>query len=207
MLHHYKLDADNLISYHLLGDFVLVDFVTYTEPANLLDTIRTYFNYFAGLPNVSFWGSFPGTCNPLVVRANLDVVKEKGFSYRVFYAKEEIAAEDLARFERTVLYPHVNAANAQAKRGKQFACEADVGNGSNVNGFKQCSIFAPLKENTLPVRTPIKFYQMDAEGVLVAEFDEKPQTGENFFVATRLSDLFKLKKIKIADSKPKFFDL
>lgn len=199
MLARHVLDNDRSIEYQILGEFVLVNFVYYLDSDTLINDVRTYFNYFGNLPGVSFLGGYPGTPNPIFIDSVLRIVKEKGFNYRIFYDKEEIAAADLNNFEITTLNPSLVVAKAKQKRGRQAVCDLDLG-----NRFKPCAVFCPLIEN-IPVKTPVKYYRLDATNTFIDELEHKPNDNSLYYSSVRLSELFRTKIIKLENNKPVFY--
>jgi hypothetical protein len=197
----YFINENNFINYEIVNDFVMVRSIFYDDFSFLSQHIFAYIDFFANIENVNFLGGYPGTFNPLVVRYVLDYLKNKNFNYRIFYDKQEV--KDIQRFERVILESRVQQSLlVDSPSVLQSACNGYVGQALEKSGFKRCCVFSPLKINYDYVKTPIKYYEIDSQGYLIAEYDEKPSRGGRYYQSYRLKPMFDTGVIRIENGKP-----
>lgn len=206
MIKNYKIDEFNHINYRIVNNFIVIDFIHFDDPSRIFESMKNFFDYFATLDGADFLGSFPGCVNPLVVKAGLDVIKSYGFNYRIFYDKQEV--EDLTVFENEVLNTYVDKCQqfiaGPTWNNTQSSCDGIIGKYAQTEGFKPCAVFSPLKKKVGYVRTPVKYYEVDSQGFLIKEYDEKPKK-DNLHMSYRLTNMFQICKIKVENGSLKYF--
>lgn len=204
MIINYKLNDNNFINYKIQKDYAVVDFLYFDDPQSIYDCWKHYFDYLATFDFLEYVGCYPGCNNPLVIKAALDVFKFYGFNYRIFYDDKEV--DDLNIFENQIIQPFLETClSLPQTKIVQSSCDGVIGSYASQSGFKLCAIFGPLRKKMGYVKTPVKYYKIDKDGFLTEEFDEKPNTKDMFFQNHRLSEMFKICKIKIIDGSLKYY--
>jgi len=197
-----KYDENNFMSYEQINNFILMRYMVFDNAESLAVRMKFYFDTFAAIDGAEYLGSFPGTINPVVVQAGIEVIKEYQYPYRVFYNSDEV--EDVPNFERLTLNPVYRLALALNSNEKQAACEGRIYDLAKISGFGTCAVYSPLKPTISTVLTPIKYYLMDSEGVLISESADKPPAGVNYFSSVRLGSMFRQNIIQIQNGKPTY---
>jgi hypothetical protein len=196
----YKINDNNFINYEILEDFVMVKSIFYDDVNVLFERINHYMDYFSKLENINFLGTFPGTCNPLVISYALDYVRNRKFLFRIFY--DGIEYNDTRLFRRNILIPAFEyALTIPSENVLQSACSGAVGIASEKNGFKKCCLFCPLKKYYSYVKTPIRYYEIGADGTFTQEYQEKPIQNKIYYQSIRLKNMFPLYNIVMKNGK------
>jgi hypothetical protein len=203
MISKYKINDNNLINFELIDNFAVIHFIHFDNPNNLFACMKEYFDHIASLDGIDFLGSYPGCSNPLVVRAGINVIKQYGFNYRIFYDKNEV--DDIQKFEEKTL--DLNVEKIQSIIDTLSFVKGLHVVTTNIainNGFKDCAVFSPLKRNYDQVKLPVKFYEIDKDGFLIAEFEEKPKNNKNYYQSIKIKKIFPTHNIKLENGKPKY---
>ncbi len=200
----YILNDNNFINYEIIDDFIMVKSVFYDDVNFLQQGIFNYIDYFATISDVNYLGAFPGTCNPFVIKYALDYLKNKKFKYRIFY--DQLEVDSVAEFENFTLKSAFESALSIPNDIKlQSACYGTVGVISAQNGFKSTGFFSPLKKNYEYVKTLLRYYEYDTQGVIIQECQEKPEKNKDYYQSIRLRPMFQMYKIVLIDGKPNYF--
>lgn len=203
MISKYKINDNNLINFELIDNFAVIHFIHFDNPNNLFNHMKEYFDYIASLDGIDFLGSYPGCSNPLVVQAGINVIKYYGFNYRIFYDKEEV--RDIEIFEEKTLIPSVEKIQSVMNTLSFIKGLHVVTTKIAIdNGFRDCAVFSPLKKNYSHIKLPIKFYEIDKDGFLVAEFEEKPKDNKNYHQSIKMKKMFSTHQIKLENGKPQY---
>jgi hypothetical protein len=200
----YTFDANNRIHYEVIEDIILMKFLFFDNPSTLSARMKYYFDFFASLPGMLYLGSFPGTINPVVAKAGLDVIKSYGYNYRIFYNLSEIT--DLSNFELTVLNPASQRCLARAGVNiTQSACNGPIAQFAKSINFGDCAVYSPLRGDIQTVKTPIKYYKINPDNSLTDEFDELPQDGFSYYGAVRLRPMMANNRVVLENGKPRYY--
>jgi hypothetical protein len=198
----YIINNNNFISYEILDNFVIVNFIFFDTLENLKTCIKKYIDYFMSL-DVDFLGGYPGTCNPLVIKNIIDVLSEYNLEYKILYNNEEVI--DAKNFIEKIIDPCVlKILSMPDENARQSVCDGAVGKNASKEGFGLCCIFSQLNKKTEGPKTPIRYYKVDEKGFLYEEFSEKPSDNAYYYKSIRLKDMFKSHKILLENGVLKY---
>ena len=198
MIKRFKVDNLNYMNYKIVNDYGIIYYLNFDDVARILSYMHEYFKHLRSL-DLEYVGCYPGCNNPLVIKAALDVIKSYGFSYRIFYNKEEV--KNLIEFEQDILDPSIAKCMSINVNNPQCSCSGQIGEFSKQNGFKICSVFAPLKRNLKNIQLPMRYYEIKQDGFLVGEYMEKPSNNKKYYEAVGLEEMFLTNDIQLIDEK------
>lgn len=201
----YKFQ-ENAIGYSILNDFVIVNFILFNDSINLFHTIKHFFDYFIdNFPQCNFLISYPGSPNPLVAKAGLDVFKFYNFNYRIYYDGDEIL--DKENFEQNILTKHIELLSDIHSAEPQCACKGNIASCSRAVGFKQFGVCSPLKSGINSTQSLLRYYKMDEDGYLISEHEEKPTDTDKLWRSIKLQENFQNHRIRIENNTVRYYPL
>lgn len=201
MIKRFKVDNLNYISYKIVNDYGVIYYLNLDDVAKILPCMHEYFKHLKSL-DLEYVGCYPGCNNPLVIKAAIDVIKSYNFNYRLFYNKEEV--KNLTEFEQGILDLSVSKCMTVKDINAQCSCSGQIGQFSKQNGFKVCSVFAPLKRNLKNIQLPMRYYEIKQDGFLVGEYMEKPNNNKKYYEAVGLEEMFLTNDIQLINEKLKY---
>jgi hypothetical protein len=195
----YSIDSNSSAYYEIFQNYVIINFLQtnknlYSDLFLIVDNLITYCS---NNLDVDFLFTYPGTANPLVVKSQIEVVKNKNFSYRLFYDKFEIY--DLSNFENNILEYYCEIASHYCDEHNlniNDVCYSNIAEYCKQQNFKDTALCFPLRNN-IPITTPVRYYKVNNEGLFVEEYENKPNIEDRFFPSIRLSEKFKTHNISI----------
>lgn len=203
MIKNYHVNDNNWVVYERIEDMIVVLFMFFDDPVRISSDVKTYFDMFANETDAVFLTTYPGTQTPPVAKAHLDVIKQYGLPYRLYYDEQEITNK--TAFENSFFaMPEVVGKGMKASQSPQSACDNNFALKCKESGIKPCGICSPLRSGVNYVRSPVKYYRLDADGFLVEEYLEKPDGKFPMYQSMRLSQKFREHRIQRVEDKLKY---
>lgn len=203
MIKKYYIDSENWIVYERIENIIVVLFLYFTDPSSIPAAIKTYFDMFAAETDAEFLTSYPGTRPPVVAKSHLDVIKAYNLPYRLYYNENEITNK--TAFEKAYFSNYDTLSQDMTSNGKpQSMCDWSFADICKNRSIGICALCSPLRPGITAVRSPVKYYRLDADGFFVEEYLEKPNGNFPMYQSMRLSQKFIDFKIQQVDGKLKY---
>lgn len=200
----YNKDSNNYINYELYNKHIIVKFLFYYNVQTLESELIHYYQYLSEkYLDFNFLTTYPGTTNPYVVEYHLSAMDKLKLKYKVHSDGSEV--KNVNEFRKSELSLFINNSKDYLEPNKkQSTCSNQVSQFCKSTGMGMCSITTTLRESNLEVKSPIKYYIVDADGFLISEHDDKPSSDRTYH-SIRLSDKFLNHKIRLVDGSPRFY--
>jgi hypothetical protein len=198
----YKIDTKNLINYEILKSYIVVKFIYYDDITILKDHLIKYYEYLSNkYPEVDYLTTYPGATDPLMIEQHLLALEE--LDLKLLIHSNGVQIDNVELFKDVTLAPHINLATKLLGLEKiQRSCFSNISKSCKSYGFESCSLTTQLRSNLKEVKSPIRYYQVQKDGVLTNESD---RYSAGAYHSIRLSDLYKDYTIVLQDGKLKYY--